>query len=86
MGTTGRQEGGNARYYDGARMKMPSMKDSRGGESTTLAFVAASWLSTTVVFIWKGTGSDMISYGAAVAAIMAIWLGREWAEKRKPNA
>ena len=63
-----------------------SLKDSRGRESLTLSFVAASWLSTTGMFLWKGSAADMISYGTAVTAVLAIWLGREWTEKKKPNA
>lgn len=57
------------------------MMKSRGRESTTLNFVAASWLAMTVMFMWKGTAADITSYGLAVAAILAVWLGREWTEK-----
>lgn len=62
-----------------------SMKDSRGRESITLSLVIASWLSTTGMFMWKGGADDMLNYGTAVAALLAIWLGREWAEKVKRN-
>lgn len=54
---------------------------SRGRESTTLNFVFASWLAITVMFLWKGTAADMTSYGIAVAALLMVWLGREWTEK-----
>ena len=62
-------------------MRLTSIKDSRGRESTTLLFVAASWFAVTSMFMWKGTSADLASYGMAVAAIMAIWLGREWTDK-----
>lgn len=58
------------------------LKDSRDKESTTLAFVSASWLAITVMFVWKGTAADITNYGIAVAAVLAIWLGREWTEKQ----
>lgn len=57
------------------------MRDSRGRESTTLKFVSVSWLAVTLVFVWKGGAADMASYGGAVLAILAPWLGREWTEK-----
>jgi D-alanyl-lipoteichoic acid acyltransferase DltB (MBOAT superfamily) len=61
-------------------MNMPMLK-SRGRESTTLNFVAASWLAMTVMFMWKGTAADILTYGSAVGAILLVWLGREWTEK-----
>jgi len=62
-------------------MKLMSIKDSRGRESTTLLFVAASWFAATSMFMWKGGAADLASYGLAVGAILGIWLGREWTEK-----
>lgn len=59
------------------------LRDSRGRESTTLAFVAASWFAVTMMFMWKGTAADIGAYGAAVALILAIWLGREWQTRPK---
>lgn len=61
-------------------MKM-SLKDSRGRESTTLSFVGASWFAVTAMFMWKGSAAELASYGLAVAAILGIWLGREWTDK-----
>lgn len=59
--------------------------DSRGKESTTLAFVAATWLAETSVFVLRGTAADIISYGTATGATLLIWLGREWTEKHAPK-
>jgi len=57
------------------------MLKARGRESITLNFVAASWLAMTVMFMWKGGAADITNYGLAVAALLAVWLGREWTEK-----
>lgn len=64
------------------------MRDSRGKASATLPFVAVSWLAVTVAFVrsWLVPAAGMVpmgagEYGAAVALILAIWLGREWTEK-----
>lgn len=65
--------------------------DSRGNESKTLVFVAISWLAVTGKFVVAGlvlgplgTAPAMGAgeYGAAVLAILTIWLGREWTEKK----
>lgn len=65
--------------------------DSRGRESTTLAFVRLSWLILTVKYAIGGMslgklGSapvvDTTAYGAAVALVLGIWLGREWSDKK----
>lgn len=65
--------------------------DSRGKQSKTLVFVAVSWLAVTGKFIVAGLtlgplGSAPVmgagEYGAAVLAILTIWLGREWTEKK----
>lgn len=65
-------------------------KDARGRESRTLAFVGLSWLLLTLRFALGGLALDfgawrfevaaaaLVDYGAAVAAVLAIWLGREW--------
>ena len=63
-------------------MKLFTIKDSRGRESMTLSLVSVSWLALTVMFMWKGTAADMLNYGTAVAAVLAVWLGREWTEKK----
>ena len=64
-------------------MKLFVIKDSRGRESTTLMFVTLSWLVVTGIFLWKGSAADILNYGTAVAAILAIWLGREWQARPK---
>lgn len=69
------------------------IKDSRGRESTTLFFVTVSWFVVTVRYAVGGLSWEMLKvpvvspseYGAAVALILAIWLGREWTEKVKRN-
>ena len=66
------------------------LKDSRGRESKTLFFVTVSWAVVVVRYALGGletplgtmpetTASD---FGLAVAAILAIWLGREWREAK----
>lgn len=60
-----------------------ALPDSRGGRSITLTLVVLSWAATTAVFLrsWFVSGSAPVGvteYGMAVAAILAIWLGREW--------
>lgn len=63
------------------------MNDSRGVKSTTLSFVAVSWLAVTGKFIsgTAGWGPEPFmtatEYGTAVALILGIWLGREYTEK-----
>jgi len=67
------------------------MKDSRGKQSKTLIFVSISWLAVVIKYITAGvtlgalgTMPDMgaSEFGSAVALILAIWLGREWSEKK----
>ena len=72
------------------------IRDSRGRESKTLAFVRIAFGLVTLRFALgglalKGAGIDLAipasslsDYGAAVALILAIWLGREWTEKNAP--
>lgn len=74
-------------------MKFFSFQDARGRESRTLFFVRLSWLVVTLRMIlggvvlkmgpleWGISTIDAASYGAAVAAILAIWVGREWKQK-----
>lgn len=68
-----------------------SMKDSRGRESTTLVFVTLSWAAVWVKFILAGATLPVFGlvplmsateFGMAMAGILAIWLGREWTEKK----
>ena len=70
---------------------VPTCADSRGKQSVTLFFVTVSWAAVTVKFfvggallVPLGVMPTMTAgeYGAAVALILAIWLGREWTEKR----
>lgn len=70
-------------------------RDTKGRESRTLAFVGLTWLLMTLRFALGGMSFDafgvtvqiaqtaMIDYGTAVAAVLAIWLGREWMSKRE---
>lgn len=65
-------------------------RDSAGRESRTLAFVGLSWLLMSLRFALGGLGASlgdfrweigatpMVDYGAAVAAVLAVWVGREW--------
>lgn len=65
---------------------IPKIKDSRGRESHTLMFVAVSWLAVTMRYVASGfvdiPATTATEYGGAVGMILAIWLGREWTEKR----
>lgn len=70
---------------------MFSLKDSRGRESITLVFVAAAYAALLVKFVLAdatlplfGTVPSMSAteFGLSVAGVLAIWLGREWAEKK----
>lgn len=66
--------------------------DARGNQSKTLMFVTVSWLVVVVKFTVAGINLGPLGvmpamsageFGAAVALILAIWLGREWREKTK---
>lgn len=70
---------------------VPTLTDSRGKQSVTLFFVAVSWAVVTIKFFTAGAKLGALGvmpaigageYGSAVALILAIWLGREWTEKR----
>lgn len=64
---------------------IPAIKDSRGKASHTLFFVAVAFLVVTVKFSISGFfGQEAMSlseYGAAFAAIVVPYIGREWIEK-----
>jgi hypothetical protein len=72
-------------------MKFSWMRmDSTGRESRTLFFVAASWLAVWVKYLAAGLTLPLVGtvppmtateFGMAVAAILGIWLGREWIKK-----
>lgn len=67
-------------------------------ESRTFRFVSISWAVVTARFMVGGIGADFGGfsfqfpvmgageYGAAIAAILAVWLGREFKEAWRPNA
>jgi len=68
-----------------------SIKDSRGKESITLTFVALSWSAVWLKFVLAGATLPIFGlvplmsateFGLATAGILAIWLGREWADKK----
>lgn len=69
---------------------LPAIKDSRGRESHTLMFVALAALVLIYKFAVAGTSLFGIAwpamtageFGLAFAAILAVWLGREWTEKK----
>lgn len=75
---------------------IPTLTDSRGRESVTLTFVAVAALALIVKFVLAGLTLGPIGqipamgageFGVAFAAVLAIWLGREWTDKRasKPS-
>lgn len=69
-------------------------RDAKGRESRTLFFVSVGFAVVTIRFALGGLGASMgdfrieivptpmLDYGAAVAAILMVWLGREWINKR----
>lgn len=74
-----------------------TVKDSKGRESRTLAFVTVTWLIMTLRFIaggiefsvgsvhWAVAPSMVLDYGGAVAAILAVWVGRDWVKRVEKN-
>lgn len=69
---------------------LPTIRDSRGRESHTLLFVALAALVLVYKFAVAGTAIFGINwpamsaseFGLAFAGILAVWLGREWQEKK----
>lgn len=69
-------------------------RDAKGRESRTLWFVTVTWLIMTARFLaggidftigpvhWGIAPSLVLDYGGAVAAIIAVWVGREWVSRR----
>jgi hypothetical protein len=66
-------------------------KDSRGRESITLSLVVPAWLALLVKFLVAGLTLPVVGvvpamsateFGMAMAGVLAIWLGREWTEKK----
>lgn len=70
---------------------VPMMKDSRGRESTTLSLVIAAYLPVWVKYAFAGFTLPVVGavppmtateFATSIGLILAIWLGREWTEKR----
>ena len=69
---------------------LPTIKDSRGRESHTLVFVALAALVLIYKFavagltLWGITFPVMgaTEFGLAFGIVLAVWLGREWTEKK----
>lgn len=70
---------------------MFSLKDSRGKESITLMFVALSWWAVWLKFLFAGATLPLFGevppmaateFGLSAAGILAIWLSREWTDKK----
>lgn len=74
-------------------------RDASGRESRTLAFVGMTWLLLVARFAFGGltvawgpvrfeiAQTPMVDFGAAVASVLTIWVGREWVRKKgeKPD-
>lgn len=67
------------------------LKDSRGRESMTLSLVVPAWFALLVKFLAAGLtlpifgtvpAMSATEFGLAIAGVLAIWLGREWTEKK----
>ena len=69
-------------------------RDSKGRESRTLTFVSIAFFLLSIRFFFSGMQLDfgwwhwefstagLVDYGAAIAAVLSIWLGREWIQER----
>ena len=66
------------------------MIDTKGRESRTLKFVTISYIIMTSKFLVAGISLPYVGlqppmsvteYGAAAAAILSVWLGREYIKK-----
>lgn len=64
--------------------------DSQGRESRTFVIVSLSWLAVWFKFIGAGLTLPVVGvvppmtageFGAAVALIVGVWVGREWVKK-----
>lgn len=71
-------------------------RDARGRESRTLAFVGVSWMAVTAKFALDSFGPPFglgpygppvmpAEYAAATAALLAMWLGREWVDAKRQD-
>lgn len=69
---------------------IPTIVDSRGRESHTLLFVGLASVVLIIKFAFAGMTPFGLSvppmtageFGISFAAVMAVWLGREWTQKR----
>lgn len=69
-------------------------RDGRGRESRTLFLVAVAFTLLSLRFVaggmlldfgwfrWELAASSFIDYGAAIAAVLSVWLGREFIRDR----
>ena len=65
-----------------------NLTDNKGKRSKTLFFVAVSWfvivaryaLGGLDTFIGTVPVTSATDFGIAIAAVLSIWLGREWKE------
>ena len=71
---------------------LPTIKDSADRESHTLLFVTIAFVVVTVKMLIAGVdlssfglgkaqAISLTEYATSVAAVMAVWLGREWIRK-----
>lgn len=68
---------------------LPTIKDSRGRESHTLLFVALAALVLIYKFAVAGLtilgltfpAMSASEFGIAFAAVLAVWLARDWTDK-----
>ena len=74
---------------------VPTIKDSRGRESTTLGFVTVGFATLLIKFALAGLDLPVVGemppmtateFGLAATGLLGIWLGREWTEKRSGSS
>lgn len=68
-------------------------RDARGRESRTLAFIGIGWVLVTAKFSLDAFGPllgylpthpmSATEYAAVVAALLAVWLGRQWIDAKR---
>lgn len=68
-------------------------RDAQGRESRTLAFIGIGWTLVTAKFALDSFGPLLgylpthpmgaTEYAAVVAALLAVWLGREWIDAKR---
>jgi hypothetical protein len=72
--------------------RMLKMKDSSDRESVTLGFVSIAFFIITIKFVFSGLDLSGIGlgkvnaisiseYATSFAAVLAVWLGREWVKR-----